>query len=155
MDRFYSSPRLFLALCKKGIGCCGTVMMNWKDFPKTLITKQSKQNKGKYDYLSNGSILAMVWFDKRPLYLLSTIHKPTASVQPTVKRKQLDGARVDVNCPPCLPDYQKFMRGVDRGDQMIGYYYLGRRSRKWWKRVFSHIVECSVLNACVFVFCET
>lgn len=41
------------------------------------------------------------------------------------------------------------MRGADRSDQYIGLYNVGRRSRKWWKRVFSHIVECCALNAYV------
>ena len=30
---------------------------------------------------------------------------------------------------------------------MVGLYNVGRRSKKWWKRLFSHIVECSTLNA--------
>ena len=41
------------------------------------------------------------------------------------------------------------MRGVDRADQMIGYYSLGRRSMKWWKRVFFYVVEICVFNAYV------
>ena len=40
-------------------------------------------------------------------------------------------------------------RGVDRSDQLIGLYNVGRRSKKWWKRVFSHILECAILNAYV------
>ena len=39
------------------------------------------------------------------------------------------------------------MRGVDRGDQLIGYYNVGRRSTKCWKKCFSHLIECSLLNA--------
>ena len=46
-------------------------------------------------------------------------------------------------------DYQKFMRGIDRGDQMMGYYNVGRLSRKWWKRVFSYLIEVCLLNAYV------
>ena len=30
---------------------------------------------------------------------------------------------------------------------MIGYYNIGRRSRKWWKRCFAYLVECALLNA--------
>jgi len=41
------------------------------------------------------------------------------------------------------------MRGVDRGDQLVGYYNIGRRSRKWWKQCFSYLIECSLLNAYV------
>ena len=32
---------------------------------------------------------------------------------------------------------------------MEGYYYSGRRSVKWWKRVFTYIIEASILNAFV------
>ena len=65
----------------------------------------------------------------------------------TVKRTASDGSKVDRTCPPCLPDYQQFMRGVDRGDQLEGYYSSGRLSVKWWKRVFTYIIEASILNA--------
>ena len=30
---------------------------------------------------------------------------------------------------------------------MIALYNCGRRSKKWWKRMFFHLLECSVLNA--------
>ena len=39
------------------------------------------------------------------------------------------------------------MRGIDRGDQLMDYYNVGRRSKKWWKRVFAYLLEVSVLNA--------
>ena len=32
---------------------------------------------------------------------------------------------------------------------MIGYYDLGRRSKKWWKRVLTYVVECCIFNAFV------
>jgi len=71
---------------------------------------------------------------KRVIHFLTTLH--AASQDVTVKRRTKDGTQEEVNCPPCLPDYQAYMRGVDRGDQIIGYYNLGRRSTKWWKRFF-------------------
>ena len=40
----------------------------------------------------------------------------------------MDGMQEDVSCPPLLPDYQTFMRGVDRGVQLLSYYNIGRRS---------------------------
>ncbi len=126
-DCFYSSPRLFFTLGKIGIGCCGTVQNNRKEFPRALKTGKSMKNIGKYVYRSNQTLAAMVWFDKRPLYMLSTIHKPTSSLPTTVLRTQGDGSRVDIDCPPTPP-------------------------KKWWKHVFTYIVECSILNAYVFFF---
>ena len=39
------------------------------------------------------------------------------------------------------------MKGVDRVDQLIGYYNISRHSKKWWKRVFGCVVEVAALNA--------
>ena len=55
--------------------------------------------------------------------------------------------REEVTCSPVLPDYQTFMRRVHRGDQLIKYYSIGRRSKMWWKRVFSYMTETAALNA--------
>ena len=104
---------------------------------------------GYYDYRSNGPLLATVWKDKRIVHFLSTIRVARCSVPVTVKRREKYGSQKNVECLPLLPDYQKFMRGVDRGDQLMGYYNVGRRSKKWWKRVFSYLIEVSVLNAYV------
>ena len=39
------------------------VKTNRRNFPKVLKTKATNLTKGNYDYLSNGSILAIVWID--------------------------------------------------------------------------------------------
>ena len=69
--------------------------------------------------------------------MVTTIHPAVLEhMQSNVKRRKFGGSREDVPCLPCLPDYQSYMRGVDRGNHRIGYYNLGRHSRRWWKRVF-------------------
>ena len=152
MDNYYSSPNLYFTLAGKGIGACGTARSNRKNFPKELITKATVHNRGKYDYRCNGCLLGLIWVDKRSIYMITTIHPAVLeSIEPTVKRRKPDGSRVDLPCPPCLPDYQSFMRGVDRADQRIGYYNLGRRSKKWWKRVFAYLIECCFFNSFVLL----
>ena len=115
---------------------------NRKGFPKDLVTKATKQNRGHYDYRSTGPLVASAWVDKRSIYFLSTLHVGELPSGRTcvVKRKQLDGTFVDLACPPCLPDYQAYMRGVDRRNQLQRYYNEGRRSKKWWRRVFVYIL---------------
>ena len=41
-----------------------------------------------------------------------------------VMRHSPDGTETPVKCPLLLSDYQQFMRGVDRGDQMICLYNI-------------------------------
>lgn len=39
-----------------------------------------------------------------------------------------DGTREAMPCLPLLKDYQQYMKGFDRGDQIIGYYDIGQGS---------------------------
>ena len=145
MDNFYISPVLFVKLWTKGVNACGTVRANRKHYPADLLVQ--KVDRGYYDYRSIGPLLACVWMDKRIIHFLTTLH--AATLDASVKRRTKDGTQEDVRCPPCLPDYQAHMRGVDRGDQLMSYYNVGRRSRKWWKRVFAYLIEVACLNAYV------
>ena len=140
-DNFYTSPLLYYRLYKRqGINACGTVRPNRLGFPSQLVIKATGTNRGTYQYLSNGPLLACSWVDKRSLYFLTTMHIGERVGNPTVRRRQADGSQAEVSCPPCLPDYQKHMRGVDRGDQLESYYYVGRKSKKWWRRLFVFFV---------------
>ena len=148
-DNYYTSPSLYLHLYNRGINACGTARPNRIGFPKELLTKATNTNRWFMDFRSNGPLLATIWVDKRSIYFLSTIHvaEPPLGSTCTVKRRTTTGAQEDKPCPPCLPDYQCFMRGVDRNDQMQQYYNLGRRSIKWWKRFFYFLVESTILNS--------
>ena len=83
------------------------------------------KERGWYDYLCSPPLLACVWKDKKLINFLSTMHNATgpASVLRTVVSEG-QVTREEVSCPLLL-DYQAYMRGVDRGDQLIGYY-IGR-----------------------------
>ena len=149
MDNYHTFPRLFLNLYDKKVPACGTARTYRKFYPQELVVKDSARRieRGWYDYRSSPPLLACVWKDKKLVNFLSTMHKATgpASVLRTVVSEG-QVTREEVSCPPLLPDYQAYMRGVDRGDQLIGYYNIGRRSKKWWKRVFGYLVEVAALN---------
>lgn len=51
--------------------------------------------------------------------------------------------------PKIVADYNRFMSGVDRADQLMVYYAYGRKSLKWYKRVFWRMVDHAILNAFV------
>ena len=71
-DNYYTSPEAYLKLYDQGINCCGTVRTNRRGFPKELVKpKRDKTDRGYYDYLSNGPLLAAAWFDRR---YVSTLH---------------------------------------------------------------------------------
>ena len=133
-DNFYTSPQLYRTLYDKGFNACGTVRVNRTGFPKELVyNSQRNVQRGFYDYCSNGPLLAAAWFDKRYVHFLSTMHCAESSTPTMIGRRNQDGTVTGISCPPLLPDYQQNMCGVDRGDQLIGFYNVGRRAKKWWK----------------------
>ena len=114
-DNYYTSPDLYTTLYENA---CGTLRVNRRGFPKELVYERNRnEERGFYDYRSNGPLLATVWYDRQSIYFLSTVHSAEASdgTPVDVMRRNPDGSRVSVQCPPPLADYQAFMRGVDRG----------------------------------------
>ena len=153
VDNYYTSPRLFEILYYNDIYATGTARANRANYPVEM--KKSKHpvprraERGYYRHLSRGPMTAGIWFDRRYVNFLFTASTPAVQpgeAQPTTERR--DGARkVDILCPPYLSDYVSYMRGVDRGDQLIALYGVGRKSRKPWKRIFYYLLECAILNA--------
>ena len=46
-----------------------------------------------------------------------------------------------------MHNYNKKMGAVDCSDQMVAYSSFKRRTLKWWKKVFFHVIGLAMLNA--------
>ena len=51
--------------------------------------------------------------------------------------------------PLPLVEYNKYMGGVDRFDQQLSYYPVGRPGKKWWRYIIWHLLGASIYNAFV------
>lgn len=77
-DNFFSSVGLAEELLRRRTRCCGTVRTNRKGWPKELDSKKTKKMKrGETKMLQKGELLATVWYDKKPISILSTAIPPT------------------------------------------------------------------------------
>lgn len=61
----------------------------------------------------------------------------------TVLRHQHDGNRISLPCPKAVINYINYMGGVDRGDQLRGYYNCRSRSRKF---IFYFLLDPATTN---------
>ena len=52
-----------------------------------------------------------------------------------------------VHKPPVMEDYNIYIVGVNKSDQLVIYYGFRRWSKKWLKRVFFHLIELEMVNA--------
>ena len=91
-------------------------------------------------------ILAMQWKDKRPVTLLSTIHDDSMATK--VRRTRLTpGGREEISKPHVVEQYNTYMGGVDKSDQLLSYYGFSHRTVKWWRRAFYHLLDEANVNA--------
>ena len=74
----------------------------------------------------NGSTTAVVWKDKKPVYVISSAHPPSTTA---VNRKNADGTVIQVPCPGLISEYNRYMKGVDLSDQLKGCYGLDQKSK--------------------------
>ena len=155
MDNFYCDPHLFIERMNFGIYCCGTVRAGRKGFPKDILIAKADEKRlprGHYQFRIHDQLVAMSWFDRRGVYLLSTIHPPKNpdGTLPTIPRKN-GREQVDVPCPPAQVDYQKYMGGVDLSDQLIKTFSVVRKSRKAWKKLLGYGLEVCLLDSFIIM----
>ena len=144
-DNYYTGVELYEDLFRNNTYAAGTIQTNRKNFPCVLKEKR-KLNVGEYHFATSENLLAVLWHDRRDVFLLSTAHNQ--SVTSVMKRPKGSREKVSVPCPTCVQDYNMYMGGVDLSDQHLSYYSLTqRRTLKWWKKVFWRMIDISILNA--------
>ena len=147
VDNFFSSIDLFLQLLSDKIYATGTLRANRKKFPSDLVpyVKRGLPIRGNMLHRQDGNISVVLWQDTKPVLMTSTAHDPTTTI--TTTRKKTNGSTISIECPKSIADYNKFMGGVDIGDQYRKYYQVRMKSKKAYKYIFWFLVEVSILNA--------
>nr|XP_039248883.1 piggyBac transposable element-derived protein 4-like [Styela clava] len=155
VDNFYISTELFRKLYENIVYACGTMRLGRKNFPSEVVLTKRTHTRGDSEWTMAHELLCQSWLDNRPVYFLSTIHKPDYEPDVpmelrTVKRRGGRGMpSQDMPCPPLLHDYNNYMGGVDFNDAMRKYYNIGRRSKTWYRRIFFYLIEVALHNSIV------
>ena len=149
-DNFFSSVNLSLDLLRKGLYSCGTLRSNRKGFPATLkrFLKTGLEKRGDnktVQAVQEGNLTISLWQDSKPVVVIATNSDPTTTT--TVNRRKRDGTSSVYSCPHSVSYYNKFMGGVDRNDQLRGYYRVRSKCRKHYKYVFWFIFDLAITNA--------
>ncbi|XP_069949960.1 piggyBac transposable element-derived protein 4-like [Cherax quadricarinatus] len=139
IDNWYTSPMLADFLRVNNTDICGTVRRNRKHMPR--FTGGSVESEVQAFHAND--IMALTWHDKRDVTLLSTIHR-NEMVQ-TDRLSKFNNEPIVK--PLAVVDYTNNMQLVDKCDMMIGFVDCVRRSRKWYIKLFFHLVDIAVLNA--------
>jgi hypothetical protein len=120
-------------------GACGTVRQNRIGMPN--FTNELKR--GEIDYQYIGILLALKWFDKREVIMLSTIHEP--KMVNTGKTHYETNELIQK--PASVKDYNENRGTVDRSDMQISSIECVRKTVKWYKKNFFHLLDIIVFNS--------
>lgn len=138
MDNYYNSYGLAKRLLEKNTYCTGTLRANRKDSPKSIVMK--KLQKGETQAAYQGGIMIGKWKDKREVSYISS-EFPNDLVETQNKR----GLTKEKPLP--IAEYNKFMSGIDRMDQMISYYPVVRKTLRWYKKLGIHVLQLLLYNS--------
>lgn len=142
LDNFYNSPELYEELSLLHTYACGTLRSNRKNVPLAIKQKR-KMARFECIYRRNGDLLIVKYYDKRAVHMISTIREAEVSVLNKVDRQTNNL----VMKPHCVVDYCRLMGGVDLSDQIHQYYTCLRKTAKWYKKLFFHLLNLTVINA--------
>ena len=160
MDNFYNSPSLFREMGQHGFGACGTVRIDRKGMPEEWqkpkkgkknkvrnFTTLSKLKKGEIRTKNLGtSITALQWMDKKLVSMLTNLHDNTTVIK-TRRTKDTQSRQEQVTKPLCIDEYNRYMGGVDKSDQMLSYYGFNHKTLKWTNRVAFHLLDLAIVNS--------
>ena len=139
-DSYNTSTDLVSDLAAKKTMFVGTVQKNRRGLPRELMLMNIK--KGESVYRRKGPIVALKWKDKREVQLLTSCLDPRLTQTVTTRT----GETVK---PTIVADYSNNMAGVDQSDQFLAYVPLNRRSLKWWRKLFLHLMTLSITQGAI------
>lgn len=114
VDRYYTSVPLAKELLKMKCYLTGTIRNNRKFLPTQIRTPASKIQIIRFRSRKS-KLLALSWRDKRIITMLSSYD--TGSMI-TTSRVTRGGNQIEIRKPQAVLNYNKFMGGVDRANQI-------------------------------------
>ena len=86
--------------------------------------------------------------DKRLVSIISTIHDDSKINKDRRTRLAPRGVK-KISKLLVIDKYNTYM-GVDKSDQLLIYYAFSHSSKKWWKRIYFHMIEVFMVSAYIF-----
>ena len=138
-DNWYTSPSLCRHLDSLNTGSCGTVRRNRKYLPR-LPSRREPDSK---IYKQSNGVLLLSWMDNKEVNVLSTVHRP---IQEQARRRQR-GTGLPLQKPQAINDYNINMRLVDKKDQVVASAECARKTMRWYKKFFFHLLDLVLYNS--------
>jgi len=108
-----------------------------------------KLKKSEIDFRTTSNLLALKWRDKRDVFMLSIFHNSEF----ICTGKKNYNTQEFIRKPKCTVDYNLSMGAVDKCDMVVSSIKSIRKSIKWYKKYFFHLLDIAVWNSyCLYKY---
>lgn len=148
-DNYFSSFPLFQILDQKKIYAAGTVRLDrFAKPPFSSDNEMKKKGRGSSEEVisEDGSVTCVKWFDNKCVSLASN-YVGVGKVDTAHRYDKIAQKKINIDRPQIVRDYNINMGGVDLMNQMISYYRISIRSKKWTLRMITHFIDFSIVQS--------
>lgn len=148
-DNYFSTFQVFEILLQKKILAAGTIRIDrFLKPPFSSDAEMHKNRRGCCEELvsSNGMVACVKWYDNKCVALASNyvgVGKADTALRYDKSSKQ----KISINRPQIVREYNINMGGVDLMNQLISYYRISIRSKKWTLRMITHFIDFTIVNS--------
>jgi hypothetical protein len=111
--------------------------------PPDFGPKKLKLKRGDVRVRTRGNLTALVWKDRRDVYMLTNMDPPPAEGNFCENKRPVK--------PHIVARYNRHMGYVDNSDRMANSYSVCRHSYKWTTKLFFHLLDLTVLNSWILL----
>jgi len=113
--------------------------------PSDFGPKQRKLKRGDVRVRTRGGLTALLWKDRREVYMLTNMDPPPAEGNFCDDSNRLMK-------PHIVERYNRHMGYVDSSDRMANSYLMSRCTFKWITKLFFHFLDLTVLNSWILLY---
>lgn len=98
-----------------------------------------------YEITSKLEISLLKWCDNKPINMGSNFIT-SGTPENVIRWDKKNKRHIEVERPEVIKLYNKSMGGVDKHDQLVSYYRIFMKSKKWTIRLIFHAINMAVAN---------
>lgn len=164
MDNYFTWSKVLTSLTEIGIGCVGTARYARGWPPAEMKRIEDDRFNTVYTMRDKGKFWIHRWIDNNQVTVVSNVHKGDESITRTRRRPRKNATNrnhIDqvwgasptrsIDIPTFIDDYNHWMLGVDKADQLIAYYRPNVRCRRNWMPLLFHGLDVVRINSYIAI----
>jgi Transposase IS4 len=166
MDNYFTTQRVVKDSRNTGVGVVGTARYRRGWPPKEYREIQDDRFNSVNLLNDEANYLICRWIDNNQVNMVSTVHTGTESIlrqrkKPRQTKTNKNHLQLvwgsewvkDITIPGIIDDYNHWMGGVDKADQLIAYYRPNMRCVRTWMPIFLHCLDIIRVNS--YIICKS